>query len=206
MLRAFDRSIFDEPDSVNASAVAKKHKVAPTFVIDLMVSALYVIAVLPSWRDSITHGLIVIIPSAAIGFAIFVCYIGKIVIVCYLDRRGGDARAYVKSSVLVTDGPYRWSRHPTYAVAMLQFVLWSILAIYVQLFVSWNLVMMGAALALPVGFYIINDCIVMPVEEAMLRTLHCEEFDSYASRVRRWFGRNAVTGVLQSTDRARGID
>ena len=195
MLRAFDRSIFDEPDSVDGSEIKKKRKVAPTFVIDLVISGAYVIAVLPSWRAAITHGLIVIIPSFAIGFVIIVCYFSKVFIVSYLDRSGGDARAYVKSSALVTDGPYKWSRHPTYAVAMLQFLLWSILAMYTQLFVAWNPLMLGAALALPLGFYIVNECIVMPVEEAMLRTLHTEEFSAYASRVRRWFGRNVVTGV-----------
>ena len=55
--------------------------------------------------------------------------------------------------------------------------------------------MLAAAFALPVAFYVINDRIVMPVEEAMLRSLHPEEFDSYASRVHRWFGRNAMTKI-----------
>ena len=130
MFRSFDRSIFDEPNSVDGPEFEKKRKVAPTFVIDLLISGVYVVAVLPSWRVAITHGLVVIIPSFAIGLAIIVCYFSKVFIVSYLDRRGGDARAYVKSSALVTDGPYRWSRHPTYAVAMLQFLLWSILAMY----------------------------------------------------------------------------
>ena len=193
MLRAFDRSIFDEPDFVDASATEKKRKMAPTFVIDLAISVLYVVAVVPSWRASLTQGLIVDVPSLAIGSAIAACYISKVFTVSYLDRRGGDARAYVKSSALVTDGPYGWSRHPTYAVAMLQFLLWSTLALYLQFFVAWNPLMLAAAFALPVAFYVINDRIVMPVEEDMLRTLHSEEFISYANRVHRWFGRNSMT-------------
>jgi protein-S-isoprenylcysteine O-methyltransferase Ste14 len=32
----------------------------------------------------------------------------------------------------------------------------------------------------------------MPTEEAMLRRLHPDEFDGYAARVNRWFGRRAV--------------
>ena len=55
---------------------------------------------------------------------------------------------------------------------MLQFLLWSTLALYLQIFVAWNPLMLAAAFALPVAFYVINDRIVMPVEEAMLRTLH----------------------------------
>jgi protein-S-isoprenylcysteine O-methyltransferase Ste14 len=48
---------------------------------------------------------------------------------------------------------------------------------------------LAAALVLPVAFFLINDRIVMPVEEAMLRKLHPDEFDAFAARTRRWFGR-----------------
>ena len=78
MFRPFDRSIFDEPDFVDASATEKKRKVAPTFVIDLAVSVLYVVAVLPSWRASIPLGPIVNVPSLAIGLAIAACYLSKV--------------------------------------------------------------------------------------------------------------------------------
>jgi protein-S-isoprenylcysteine O-methyltransferase Ste14 len=89
---------------------------------------------------------------------------------------------------LVTDGPYGWSRHPTYAIAMLQFLLWAALALFLQAFTPWNPVMLAAAFALPAAFFWINDRIVMPTEEGMLRKLHPDEFDAYASKVRRWFG------------------
>jgi protein-S-isoprenylcysteine O-methyltransferase Ste14 len=189
MSGAFDRSIFDEPDSLEASAPKKKFKVAPTFVIDLVISALFILAVLPTWRASIALSLGVDLVSLGLGLAICACYVAKVVVVSHLDRRGGDARAYVKSSALVTDGPYGWSRHPTYAVAMLQFLLWSALALFLQAFTPWNPLMLAAAIALPVAFYWINDRVVMPTEEAMLRNLHPEEFDAYARKVRRWFGR-----------------
>ena len=189
MPSAFDRSIFDEPDSLEASASKKKFKVAPTFVIDLVVSALFVAAVLPTWRASIALSLGVNLVSFILGIAVCGCYLAKVLIVSHLDRRGGDARAYVKSSALVTDGPYGWSRHPTYAIAMLQFLLWSALALFLQAFMPWNPLMLAAALVLPVAFYWVNDRIVMPTEEAMLRQLHPEDFDAYAGRVRRWFGR-----------------
>jgi len=192
MRSAFDRSIFDEPDSGESSARHKKFKVAPTFVIDLVVSALFVVAVLPAWNASMALSLGVNLVSFLLGLAICACYIAKVLIVSHLDRRGGDARAYVKSSALVTDGPYGWSRHPTYAIAMLQFLLWSALALFLQAFTPWNPMMLAAAFGLPVAFYWINDRIVMPTEEAMLRKLHPEDFDAYAGRVRRWFGRYRV--------------
>ncbi|MGO9742672.1 MAG: methyltransferase family protein [Roseiarcus sp.] len=188
----FDRSVFDEPESLDASAPVKAYKVAPTFVIDLTVSALYLIAVLPTWRAAIPLGPAVEAPSVALGLVIVVCYVSKVWTVSHLDRRGGDARAYVKSSALVTDGPYGWSRHPTYTIAMLQFLLWSALALYLQAFTPWNPILLAAAVGLPLAFFLINDRIVMPVEEAMLRRLHPQEFDAYALTVRRWFGRRAA--------------
>ena len=191
MPSAFDRSIFDEPDSLDAAAPKKSFKVAPTFVIDISLSALCVIAVVPTWRVAIDRGLPVTWACYAVGLAIVACYIAKVLIVSHLDRRGGDARAYVKSSALVTDGPYAWSRHPTYALAMLQFLLWSALALLLQTAFPWSPMLLGAAFVAPVAFYLINDRVVMPTEEAMLRKLHPEEFDAYAARVRRWFGRPA---------------
>ena len=186
---AFDSSIFDEPDSADAAHPPKKFKVAPTFVIDFTISLLFVLAVTPSWKASINLGLKVNLVSFALGLLIVGCYFAKIVTITHLDRRGGDARAYVKSSALVTDGPYGWSRHPTYAVAMLQFLLWAALALWLQIFMPWSPMLLAAAVILPLAFYLINDIVVMPVEEGMLRKLHPEEFDAYARRTRRWFGR-----------------
>ncbi len=48
---------------------------------------------------------------------------------------------------------------------------------------------MAAVIGAPLGFYLVNDLLVMPTEEAMLRRLHPDEFDGYAAKVNRWFGR-----------------
>ena len=69
---------------------------------------------------------------------ILACYFGKVLVITHLDKQGGDARTYVKSAALVTDGPYGYSRHPTYLVAMVQFLLWSALALYLQTFMPWQ--------------------------------------------------------------------
>jgi protein-S-isoprenylcysteine O-methyltransferase Ste14 len=186
---AFDPSIFDEPDSPEGSARSGKFKFAPTFVIDLAISLVSIAAIAPAWEASLELGLHVVLPTLVLGLLILSCYAGKVVVISHLNRRGGDARAYVKSSALVTDGPYAYSRHPTYLVAMMQFLLWSALVLYLQMFLPWRPIMLAAAFGLPFAFFLINQIVVMPTEDAMLRRLYPQEFDAYASRVGRWFGR-----------------
>lgn len=183
-------SLFDEPDAAEPSAPPKRFKFAATFVIDLLVSLAFVAVVLPCWAVDFDRGL-VMAPTFVIGVLILACYAAKVLVVAYLDKRGGDARTYVKSSALVTDGPYAWSRNPTYALAMLQFLLWAALAFYLLALGPWRWTLAIAATGLPALFFLVNDRIVMPTEEAMLRGLHPEEYDAYSARVRRWFGRKA---------------
>ena len=88
----------------------------------------------------------------------------------------------------MTTGPYAWSRHPTYALAMLQFLLWSALGVFAQFFAPAGGMLWLAVIGAPLGFFLVNEFGVMPSEEAMLRRLHGAEFDAYAARVHRWFG------------------
>jgi protein-S-isoprenylcysteine O-methyltransferase Ste14 len=192
MSSAFQHPVFDEPDSVGPSETPKRFKLAPTFVIDLAFSALAVAGVGPVWNAMLkTAPLPAILPTLALLLLLLGCYVGKTRTVGWLDRSGGDARAYVKSGALVTSGPYAWSRHPTYALAFAQFLVWSALGLYVQLFEPFSLWLWVAVIGAPLGFYLVNDLVVMPTEEAMLRRLHGAEFDAYAARVNRWFGRRA---------------
>ena len=184
-------SLFDEPAAADAKAAPKRFKFAATFVIDLAFSLVYVAAVVPVWAGEMNRGLI-LAPTFLFGVAILVCYAGKVMVIAHLDRAGGDARTYVKSSALVTDGPYAWSRNPTYLLAMIQFLLWSALAFYLQALAPWRPAMLAAAILLPALFFLVNDRVVMPTEEAMLRRLHPEEFDAYCQRVRRWIGRKSA--------------
>ena len=183
-------SLFDEPAAADAKAAPKRFRFAATFVIDIAFSLLFVAAVVPVWRSEMDLGL-VIAPTFLLGVLILLCYVGKVLVIAHLDKAGGDARTYVKSSALVTDGPYAWSRNPTYLLAMIQFLLWAALAFYLQAFAPWRRLMLAAAIFLPALFFLVNDRVVMPTEEAMLRRLHPEEFDAYAKRVRRWIGRRA---------------
>ena len=190
MSSAFQHPIFDEPDGTQAGAKPKRFKVAPTFVIDLAFSGWCLIAIAPVWRQALARGAAVSVPTFALLALILACYFGKTLTIGHLDGRGGDARAYVKSGALVMSGPYGWSRHPTYALAMAQFLLWSLLGLYVQAFAPWSFGLIAAVIGAPLGFYLINDLVVMPTEEAMLRRLHPDEFDAYAAKVNRWFGRH----------------
>ena len=181
-------SLFDEPEAAEATAPPKRFKFAATFIIDLVASLAFVAVVLPCWAVDFDRGLIMA-PTFVIGVLILASYAGKVLVIAHLERRGGDARTYVKSSALVTDGPYAWSRNPTYALAMLQFLLWAALAFYLLALGPWRWTLAAAAVGLPALFFLVNDRIVMPTEEAMLRKLHPDEYDAYAARVRRWFGR-----------------
>lgn len=191
MAPGFEHPVFDEPSAADSSSPPRGFKFAPTFVIDMTCSLIFIAAILPAWKVALGQGLMAAVPSSLILLAIFICYFGKPAIIAHLGKKGGDARTYVKSSALVTDGPYAYSRHPTYVMTMVQFLLWSILALYVQIFVPLNAMLLAAAFGVPLAFYAINDLVVMPTEEAMLRRLHPDEFDAYAASVNRWFGRRA---------------
>ena len=191
-MSAFHHPIFDEPDAVEATVKPARFKFAPTFVIDLSFSAAMMIALVPTWRYVIAVRPMAAVPSLLMLVVILACYFSKTLTIGHLDGKGGDARTYVKSGALVTSGPYGWSRHPTYALAMLQFLLWSVLGVYLQMFAPWSVLLWAGVLGVPLGFFLINDLVVMPSEEAMLRKLHPDEFDAYAARVNRWFGRKAA--------------
>ena len=141
-------ALFDEPAAADAETAPKKFKFAATFVIDLAISLVFVAAVVPVWASEMDRGL-VLAPTFLIGALILLCYVGKVLVIAHLDRAGGDARTYVKSSALVTDGPYAYSRNPTYLLAMIQFLLWSALAFYLQAFAPWRPAMLAAAVLLP---------------------------------------------------------
>ena len=186
----FRANVFDESNSASlANGDAKPgFKPAPTFVLDLGFTLAYLVAIAPAWFSA-AHYNVPVLPTFLIAAVFCACYVGKILVVRFLDRRGGDARAYVKSDALVVDGPFAYSRHPTYALALVQFLAWSALAFYLQAFEPWRPVMLLAALALPVGFYLLNDWVVMPSEEAMLADLHPDAYAVYKTTVNRWFGR-----------------
>lgn len=81
---------------------------------------------------------------------------------------------WTRTTALVTDGPYGFSRNPIY----LSFVL-----IYLGLSFIFDSAYVLIMLAVVVVLF---DRLQIPREERYLRGLFGAEFDSYTSKVRRW--------------------
>jgi protein-S-isoprenylcysteine O-methyltransferase Ste14 len=127
------------------------------------------------------------ISAAALGWALFLTL--KILLVFYLERRGGDAREFVGSETLVTSGVYALSRNPVYVMSLLQSLCWSLGLAGVGFggHPGGALACVAAATLL-YGHYWGMDRLIVPHEEAALRRKHPEAFAAYCARVNRWFG------------------
>lgn len=71
---------------------------------------------------------------------------------------------------LVTEGPYRWVRHPLYGVALLEILALSLMA------VNWFMALLGFIGAL------VFRCIIIPIEEANLIVAFDGEYEQYRMR------------------------
>jgi len=90
-------------------------------------------------------------------------------------ERKTNIRTFNDPTVLVTDGPFRYSRNPMY----LGFAL----------FLTGVGIMLGTLLPLLVGlsFWLIADRWYIPFEEAAMERRFGEQYAAYAKKVRRWF-------------------
>jgi len=89
-------------------------------------------------------------------------------------RHKTTATAWKHNEVLVTDGPFRWSRNPAY----LAFVIWFVAA--GLLMASWW------PFLLLVPTMVAFHKIVVVKEEAYLAARFGAEYEAYRARVRRW--------------------
>lgn len=89
-------------------------------------------------------------------------------------RRGTNIKTFDDPTVLVVDGPFRWTRNPMY----LGFVV-ALLGLAV---VIGN----AASLAAAVVFAVIADRCYIAFEEQAMRRRFGAEYAAYAARVRRW--------------------
>ncbi len=89
-------------------------------------------------------------------------------------RRGTTIKPGGKPTVLVTDGPFGFSRHPIY-LGMTLILLGAAL-----------LTRCVAALATPLAFVWAMDDRFIPLEEANMRKAFGREYAEYAARVRKW--------------------
>jgi protein-S-isoprenylcysteine O-methyltransferase Ste14 len=135
------------------------------------------------------------IEMGVLAFLILAAQAVQIAGVILLEKRGGDAREFAGSQTLITDGAYAFSRNPVYLVALLQSGLWSLLLLRGALLAPVSLVLILAATLIPAGHFLSIDRLVVPKEEAALRSVHPEAFAAYTRRVNRWFGRRDVVGL-----------
>lgn len=160
------------------------------FTVDLVASAGYVVATLLLARHAeATPARLAAMLALALLYAAL--HVGKISLIVYLEKRGGDARQFVGSPTLVTGGVYAFSRNPVYLVSIVQSLLWSVLLVLLSAGQVSGWVGYALAPALLYGHFLGIDRLIIPNEEAALKAAHPAEFAAYAGRVRRWFGRRA---------------
>jgi len=165
---------------------ADKIEFSPSFVCDLSISLVYVLATAylfvasahtaPSTEAVIFIAVIVLEAQAT-----------KVALMFSLDRRGGDAGSS-RSHTLVTDGVYSFSRNPAYLVTIVQNVLWSLLLLMISAALIGP-VAIAVIVALPLVHFVMLDRIVIRAEEKNLARWHPAGYAAYAGQVNRWFGR-----------------
>jgi len=176
------------PDGAAGVGENPRFRFAPTFLVDLAVSFAYAMFLGSVWSGVHNVGMAMLVAAPFLAL-IMLCYVGKILVIRYLERRGGDARTYVLSDTLVTDGPYAWSRNPTYLLALIQFLLWSALLLVLQGFGTIQTLPLSMACFAPLVFFVITDRVNIAREDRELAAKHPEAFADYSKRVGRWIGR-----------------
>jgi protein-S-isoprenylcysteine O-methyltransferase Ste14 len=90
-------------------------------------------------------------------------------------ERRTNIRTFNDPTILVTDGPFRFSRNTMY----LGFAL----------FLTGVGILLGALVPLIVGlsFWLIADRWYIPFEEAAMQRTFGDQYDAYRKKVRRWF-------------------
>jgi protein-S-isoprenylcysteine O-methyltransferase Ste14 len=176
-----------EDPPARQSGKSAPFRFAPTFKIDLVFSVAYAAMFIHLW-GRLEHTPLVCGIAASSGFALVLCYAGKVYIIESLSRRGGDARHYVVSSGLVTDGLYAFSRNPTYFVTLVQCLLWTAMLVVLQMFAPIEPLPFVASILAPVLFFVVMDRVI-DREDAALSAAHPEAFEAYSRNVGRWFGR-----------------
>ncbi len=89
-------------------------------------------------------------------------------------QRGTTVKPHLDPSVLVTTGPFRFSRHPMY--------------LGMTLILAGIAVLLGSAIAFvsPIAFAIVIQIKFMPMEERALERVFGVQYAEYRKRVRAW--------------------
>jgi protein-S-isoprenylcysteine O-methyltransferase Ste14 len=89
-------------------------------------------------------------------------------------RAGTTVKPFVAPSILVTEGPFRISRHPMYLGMLLFLVGLAVLAGSLTPFAS------------PLAFFIAMEVVFLPQEERNMEDAFGRSYSDYRRKVRRW--------------------
>lgn len=90
------------------------------------------------------------------------------------NKVGNDFQLYREKSILVTDGPFKYSRNPIY----LGMLLWLLgMAVWLGSLITF---------IFPVFFFLLVNYSIIPVEESSLEKEFAMEYSSYKQMTRRW--------------------
>jgi protein-S-isoprenylcysteine O-methyltransferase Ste14 len=157
------------------------------FTVDLVSSAAYAAATVYLLHQTTlppSHMIVL----GALAWIYVLLHVGKLLLVIYLERKGGDAREFVGSEKLVTSGVYAYTRNPVYLISIIQSVVWSVLlAALAEAGISAWIGYVLAIILLYAHFWGM-DRLIVPHEEAALNRAHPVEFPAYCARTPRWFG------------------
>ncbi|MEM7292618.1 MAG: isoprenylcysteine carboxylmethyltransferase family protein [Pseudomonadota bacterium] len=106
----------------------------------------------------------------AVGFLLDV----TAVVVFFRERTTVSPLQPEKTAVLITNGPYRFSRNPMYAGMFIMLTGWSL-----------SLQCVSSVIALPLFVLLINKMQIEP-EERVLNDKFGETYERYCQQVRRW--------------------
>ena len=111
-----------------ADRVRRDLQFSNIFRVDFAAALAYTAATLYllARNDLFPHAAPVLLALVA---AYAVLHVVKILLVIYLERRGGDAREFVGSERLVTSGVYAFSRNPVYVLSLVQSFVWSLILV-----------------------------------------------------------------------------
>jgi protein-S-isoprenylcysteine O-methyltransferase Ste14 len=137
----------------------------------------------------VQFGLCTLVAAGALLLIVIAAQALKILGVISLEKRGGDAREFIGSDTLVTDGVYAFSRNPVYLVAILQSLVWSVILLIGAMTPPGDAFLFAAAFVIPVAHFVSIDRLIIPNEESALKAAHPQAFAEYAAQVNRWIGR-----------------
>jgi len=166
----------------------EKIEFSGAFLCDVIASVAYVIATVYLYNVFAKTA-----PTTAeiefIAVVVLCAQAAKVVFMFSLDWRGGDARTFKQSHVLVTDGVYGYSRNPAYLITVVRDAVWSLFLLFAMVDGQANIGVIAIAVFLPFVHFIILGRLFIPREEADLLRSHPAAYPAYANSVNRWIGR-----------------